>query len=80
MINFSTSGPYTLTLTVDPIRFALPPAATVPTVSTVSSPGGTLDGIAFFDSWAWQNRKLIVVGTTVGVGLLMLGVASAILR
>lgn len=75
MINLSTSGPYTVTLTVDPLRLSLPPAATVPAVSTVR-----LDGIPFFDSFAWRNRKLIVVGTAVGLGLVALGVASAVLR
>lgn len=38
----------------------------------------TLQGV--FDSWAWQNRKLIVLGGGAIIGLGVLGLLGAILK
>lgn len=42
-------------------------------LAPVNFKGPGLGLFDFFDSWAWNNRKLLVVG---GVGLAALGVAS----
>lgn len=37
-------------------------------------------GIDFFDSWAWRNKKWLVLGGVGLVGLSLLGTVGAILR
>jgi len=55
--------------------------STVQPVGRAMAPPASLEGLAsIFDSWAWQNRKWLVLGGAGLLGLALLAGAGAVLR